>query len=83
MERERETKVGLGEGGDNTPEGGSHGGRRRRFGSDRDKRALVVVYDKASGSREGVREVFKVHDMLGDGSNNDEGVIGVLKNGAW
>jgi hypothetical protein len=52
--RQGEPKVGLGEGGDGTPEGSGHGEGRGVVSLDGDEGAFVEVDDKTSGRRETV-----------------------------
>jgi hypothetical protein len=52
VSREREAKVGLGEGGDSAAEGGSYGEGSVLASLDRNKGAFVEVNSEAGGSRE-------------------------------
>ena len=82
MEGEGEAKVGLREGGDGTAKSRGHGGSHRGVSFNGNKGALVKIYVKTSGGREGVQEGFEISDMLWICANNNEGVIGILEDGA-
>ena len=69
---------------------GSHGAAKRRskqqgsaiINADVDKRAFVVVYVKAGGRGEEGKDVLEVLNLWELCTEKDEGVIGVLNDGA-
>jgi hypothetical protein len=77
--RERKTKVSLREGGDFTPKRVGHGEGHSRRGFNGYESTLMVVYGHPSGSGKIIEKFFEVDNMLGDGTNNDEGIISVLE----
>jgi hypothetical protein len=79
---EGEAKVGLGKGGDGTPEGGSDVGGDERINLNGHERAFVVVDVKASGLGKVIKKLFEVASMLRNGTNDNESVICILENGA-
>jgi hypothetical protein len=81
VRREGEAEISLGERRDRTPKGGSHG---RSFGGvnfNRDKRALMKVYGEARSSREIIKELLKVGDVVRNRTNDNESIIGILEDG--
>ena len=42
----------------------------------------MIVYHEARSRGEGVKDIFKIDDMSGNGMDDDEGVISVLENQA-
>jgi hypothetical protein len=80
MSGEGKTEVCLGKGGDRTAESKCHGGSRFCRRIDRNKGVFVEVDSQASVRGESVKGSFKVGNMLGDGPDDDEGIISILEN---
>jgi hypothetical protein len=82
VSRQREAEVGLGKRGDGTTEGGGHEGGGLVIGPNRDEGALVEVDDQARSGGKGVQNRLEVSHMLRNGSDNNKGVVRVLKHRA-
>jgi hypothetical protein len=79
---EREAKIGLREGGDLTPKGDSHGSGNIGISFDGDKGAFVEIDGQAGSGREIIKHLLKIGNMVRDSANDNEGVIGILEDGA-
>jgi hypothetical protein len=80
--RQGEPKVGLGKGGDNTPEGIGHAEGRGMVSLDGNGDAFVEIDDETGGRREAIQESLEICNMLRDGPDDNEGIIGILKDRA-